>query len=218
MSDSFLSDEEEESSGEGDVVDAEFEEVDSNTATSGGLIEPVTDDLQEIAKTYDAFEEVKSELLDPNADMETIGGNPFITKSGWRKIATAFNISVETTEENRSQQNGIVQWRVKAKAIAPNNVSATGIGMAASNESNFMDFLTKDLDQTSVEVAENYGEDVDDVLVVDDCYRALKDPKEVDEHDIFATAATRAKNRAISDLVGGGEVSAEELDADAFIS
>lgn len=31
------------------------------------------------------------------------------------------------------------------------------------------------------------------------------------EHDIPATAHTRAKNRAISDLVGGGEVSAEEV-------
>ena len=31
------------------------------------------------------------------------------------------------------------------------------------------------------------------------------------EHNVRATAHTRAKNRAISDLVGGGEVSAEEL-------
>ena len=31
------------------------------------------------------------------------------------------------------------------------------------------------------------------------------------EHDIRSTAHTRAKNRAISDLVGGGEVTAEEL-------
>lgn len=31
------------------------------------------------------------------------------------------------------------------------------------------------------------------------------------EHDVRATAATRAKNRAISDLIGGGEVSAEEM-------
>ncbi len=31
------------------------------------------------------------------------------------------------------------------------------------------------------------------------------------EHNVRATAHTRAKNRAISDLVGGGEVSAEEM-------
>ena len=32
------------------------------------------------------------------------------------------------------------------------------------------------------------------------------------EHDVKATAHTRAKSRAISDLIGGGEVSAEELE------
>lgn len=34
------------------------------------------------------------------------------------------------------------------------------------------------------------------------------------EHDTRSTAHTRAKNRAISDLVGGGDVSAEEMDYD----
>ncbi len=32
-----------------------------------------------------------------------------------------------------------------------------------------------------------------------------------EEHDVFALAHTRAKNRAIADLVGGGEVTAEEV-------
>jgi hypothetical protein len=31
------------------------------------------------------------------------------------------------------------------------------------------------------------------------------------EHDVYATAHTRAKNRAISDMVAAGEVSAEEM-------
>jgi len=34
------------------------------------------------------------------------------------------------------------------------------------------------------------------------------------DHDVPATAHTRAKNRAISDLIGAGEVSAEEIEAD----
>ena len=33
------------------------------------------------------------------------------------------------------------------------------------------------------------------------------------DHDLYATAHTRAKNRAISDLIGSGEVSAEEMEA-----
>lgn len=32
------------------------------------------------------------------------------------------------------------------------------------------------------------------------------------EHDVYATAHTRAKNRAISDIMGAGEVSAEEME------
>ena len=32
------------------------------------------------------------------------------------------------------------------------------------------------------------------------------------EHDVYATAHTRAKNRAISDILGSGETSAEEIE------
>lgn len=34
------------------------------------------------------------------------------------------------------------------------------------------------------------------------------------DHDIYATAHTRAKNRAISDLIGVGETSAEEIESE----
>jgi len=45
--------------------------------------------------------------------------------------------------------------------------------------------------------------------------RAEKEKWAHEEHDIFALAHTRAKNRAIADLVGGGEVSAEEMVSEA---
>lgn len=35
------------------------------------------------------------------------------------------------------------------------------------------------------------------------------------EHDVYATAHTRSKSRAISDLIGAGEISAEEMDYDS---
>jgi hypothetical protein len=38
------------------------------------------------------------------------------------------------------------------------------------------------------------------------------------DHDVFAIAHTRAKNRAISDLIGLGEVSAEEIDVSQYSS
>ena len=36
------------------------------------------------------------------------------------------------------------------------------------------------------------------------------------EHDVYATAHTRAKSRAISDMVAGGVVSAEEMESSSF--
>lgn len=36
------------------------------------------------------------------------------------------------------------------------------------------------------------------------------------EHDVRSTGHTRAKNRAISDLIGGGEVSADEMESPTF--
>lgn len=210
MSDGFL-DEEAEEEGEEGVIDVDATEVESVEEEGAGLIKPATDDLQQIKETYDEFQRIKSELLTSD-DRESVSGNTFITKSGWRKIATAFNISVETVEEHREVTDGIVQWRVKAKATAPNGTSATGVGMTTSNESNFMSYIASVDDTDKGEFS-----DQDDVFVVDGAYRKLKDPKQVKEHDLFSTASTRAKNRAISDLVGGGEVSHEELEAEDFI-
>lgn len=47
------------------------------------------------------------------------------------------------------------------------------------------------------------------------CMSSEKDAKVRTRHNVRATAHTRAKNRAISDLVGGGEVSAEEIEDEA---
>ncbi len=44
-----------------------------------------------------------------------------------------------------------------------------------------------------------------------------KDKWTHEEHDIYALAATRSKNRAIADLVGGGEVSAEEMEPAGWV-
>ena len=38
------------------------------------------------------------------------------------------------------------------------------------------------------------------------------------DHDIRATAHTRAKNRGISDMIAGGEVTAEEISSDIATS
>lgn len=187
----------EEQSDEQEMVTVESKEV----SNDGPL--QLAGDLEELAETYQEYENVKSELL-TDQDTATISGKPTIKRSGWRKIATAFNVSVDIIDRERTVENGVITHRVTVRARAPNGKTLEGVGTAASNESNHMDTLSNRKDK---------DKDDDDVLFVDGKFRVLKDPRAVNEHNILATAETRAKNRAISDLVGGGEVSAEEMDA-----
>ena len=165
------------------------------------LIEPASD-AESVAKMYERFEEMKQKIIKSD-DLQKIGKNQFITKSGWRKIATAFNVSFETVSEKKDVEDGIVTYTVKAKAVAPNGKTVTGVAKCSSNESNFMEIVPDDLKEEM--------KDDEDVFMVDGKLRRLKPPREVSQHNLFTTAATRAKNRAISDCVGGGEVSAEEV-------
>lgn len=208
--DSLKNDEEE--SGEDEVVEVESTVVDDeDSEVDNTLIQPASD-AKSVAELYENFEEMKSEILDIEGDTQEIGGNRFIEKSGWRKIATAFNLSVEVVEERREILDGVVIYTIKSKAEAPNGKSSTEIAKCASNESNHMEYLGDS--KKEVEKGTEYSVDDEDVLKVDGKWRRLKHPREVNDHNIAATAATRSKNRAISDCVGGGEVSAEEINKD----
>ena len=123
------------------------------------------------------FEELKLSLL-TDSDIQTIdykgAKRSFIKRSGYRKLALAFNISDEIIKEETQQEptTGLTVWRIHVRATEHSGRSAVGIGACSSKE------------------------------------RAFAHP----DHDIYATAHTRAKNRAIADLIGQGEVSAEEME------
>lgn len=197
-----------------DVEESEVVDVDNSSDDmpvpddENTLVQPV-ENVDAVVEVYDQFEEIKDKLLDREADITNISGNYHINKSGWRKISTAFNLSLETLSTQRVVEDGVVKYIVTSRAVAPNGKSTTGSGVCASNESNFMRKLV-DAD-AGREKAEQEADNPDNVLLVDGWYRELKEPREVNDHNLMATAETRAKNRAISDLVGGGEVSAEEM-------
>jgi hypothetical protein len=69
----------------------------------------------EAVSTMRAFQELKSKLLDEN-DVVQIEGKKYIKRSGWRKIALAFNISTEIVEVSREEKDGKYIVRVKARA------------------------------------------------------------------------------------------------------
>ena len=50
------------------------------------------------------------------------------------------------------------------------------------------------------------------------CSRSERGKDKVSDHTIMSTAKTRATNRAIAELIGAGEVSAEEMSAEKLVS
>ena len=125
------------------------------------------------------------EILDPS-DWQ---GQPdaqgsFVKKSGWRKIALAYNLGVErVSEEVERDETGMpLRASYTARAVAPNGRTMESTGHCSYDESRFS---------------------------------GPRGNKSKLENDMRATAETRAKNRAISDLIGMGKVSAEEVDAGA---
>ncbi|MDG6967382.1 MAG: hypothetical protein JRN58_05200 [Nitrososphaerota archaeon] len=124
------------------------------------------------------FQALKCDLL-AGEDVVLISGKHHVKRSGWRKIALAFNISVSLVDVQREKTaDGKYVVRVRARATAPNGRFSEEIAVCDSSE-----FERGRLEGTL--------------------------------HNIESKAATRAINRAVSDLVGGGEVSAEEVQSGA---
>ena len=125
-----------------------------------------------------AYQQGLQQILDGSDWQDAGRGERFVKKSGWRKIAAWFNLSIELVrdEVERDENGQPTRATVWARAVAPNGRFADGDGHCAVDERRF---------------ERNKGKL---------------------ENDLRGTAATRATNRAISNLVGMGAVSAEEVD------
>ena len=141
------------------------------TAQTSALV--VAPNVSGAVNAMQQFQLLKTRLLDAN-DTVQINGNLYIKRSGWRKIALAFNVTTDIlrTFPIKSADNEIVGYTVEAKATAPNGRYS--------------------IDQASCEFNE-----------IERMLRTY--------HNVITRATTRALNRCISDLCGGGEVSAEEI-------
>lgn len=162
--------------------------VADNTATSVSHIDQLElVDIEYAKASQDNFIELVEALLD-KSDYQ--GGKK--KKSAWRKLARAFNISDEpiTKEVIRDENHQIISAYFEVKAILPNGRSGFGVG-----DCSIFDKIKAD----DSDVPSNFE---------------LRKRFTNAEHDVIATAHTRAKSRAISDLIGAGEVSAEELEDD----
>jgi hypothetical protein len=174
-----------------DITKVEVVDIDKlELAQRSAIVRPV--DLAGTILAYEEFETVKKELLNDNdfAYFDSGGkmvdkgkGNGYIKKSGWRKIKTAFGISISLDDGRRTTgvdaEGNYYVWRYKTRATTPNGIYQDADGACSSRKAFF---------------SKKYGKRVDP-----------------DEEDIILMAQTVAINRVISDLVGGGEVSAEEM-------
>lgn len=144
------------------------------------VIRPLDGD--QLIQSFEAYQDLLPRLLAESDYQEAGRGKKFVKKSGWRKIATAFDLDVQIirSEVDRDTAGQPVRAEVWARAIAPSGRAMDGDGYCSVDEERF---------------SGPYGN------------------TSKLENDLRATATTRAKNRAISDLVGMGEVSAEEVDA-----
>jgi hypothetical protein len=144
-------------------------------------------DPEQVVDGMRQYQRLLRDLLEPS-DWQTEDkegrplDRPFLKKSGWRKIARAFNLSFERvrSEVERDEQGSPVRAEVWIRAVAPNGQYGDGDGYCSLDEGRF---------------------------------KGSKGRQKL-ENDLRSTATTRAKNRATADLVGMGEVSAEEIEAE----
>jgi hypothetical protein len=134
---------------------------------------------EEAADMMAEYQRTVRAVLDPSDYQEAERGKKFVKKSGWRKIAKAYGLSVEiiSVEVERDEEGHATRATVVVRATAPNGQTQDGDGYCSIEEGRF----------------------------------SRSSGRQKLENDLRATATTRAKNRAISDLVGMGEVSAEEV-------
>lgn len=136
-------------------------------------------DTEQVVAGMKAYQDMLPRLLDESDWQDAGRGERFVKKSGWRKIARAFNLSVMVVSVRieRDAEGNPTRAETIARAMAPNGQVSDADGYCSADEKRF----------------------------------EKPQGRQKLENDLRATATTRAKNRAISDLVGMGEVSAEEV-------
>lgn len=144
---------------------------------------------EQAVKSWQEYQDLKAKIVDKEKDIQVIGDEEFLKKSYWRKLGTFFNLTTRIISETHEKIGSTYVWHFTVEAIAPNGRTAIGTGSCDM-------FEKATYDQQSKSYKNKWGKPAT--------------PNSL--HNIRTTAETRATNRAISNLVGGGEVSAEEVD------
>lgn len=173
-----------------------------------GILRPA-DTLDAIAEAFKEYQKVCERILTDD-DYQEYQGVSRKKKSAWRKLATAFNVSstVVAQEVVRTDKRQVLSASFTVRAFTGRQdnpgrqVEAVG----------FCDITEKCCASAKGEACHKANWKGHYCCKKDcDGRRHWSHP----DHDVIATAQTRATNRAIADLIGCGEVSAEELGDDS---
>lgn len=177
-----------------DVIDAEVVSRELVPMDDRTVALPVS--VDEALRQWKDYQDL-TELLLNDSDYQRIGTTRFKKKSAWRKYARAFNITDRVTFEHIERaEDGFPLWaRIRVEARATNGRTAEADHECHIGERCCAQPCPK----------RNWNDHY--------CCPADCNGRKHWSHpgDLPATALTRAKNRAISDLIGAGEVSAEEM-------
>lgn len=146
------------------------------------------DEAKSVMKKYSELKEAIAEESDKQEIQTREGPKLFYKKSYWRKLALAFNLTTEIVQETSET---VIFKDTKNNEIK-NMVYHFLVKAIATNGRSAIGTGSCDMFEKS-----NYANTI---------------------HNVRSTAETRAVNRAISNLVGGGEVSAEEMQSDSSVA
>ena len=177
-----------------------IKEAEVVTASNMPIVRPAISAM-EAKQVWKEYQEFKTTVVEPS-DIQKIQGRDFLKKSYWRKIEKFFNLDLELVREEEKSLKILVKKGAYGKSE--------------------IEYYPMEAD-----IDANPGEQIKNTIVFSVIYRAIapngcfadadghcdiwEKGRANSYHNAKAAAHTRAKNRAISDLVGGGEVSAEEM-------
>jgi len=205
-------------------VPSEVVVVEDQTLAVRAAIAPSAIAAREALETYQQIQKVFDEKM-PDAIM-AIGNRKFRKKVYWRGIATAFSVSCEVLKVERIEIGDDWGYEAIVRAIAPDGRTSDGDGSCMASEkwttrpqcpgcgSSEFSFRSNKSDGKEFYCWRKKGGCGNEWDAVPGAEVGI-DKSQATLHNIRSHAVTRAKNRAISDLVGFGEVSADELPSGA---
>jgi len=172
--------------------------------------------VDEAIQAWEEYNDLRRRIVSPS-DIQKIADKEFLKKSYWRKLQKFFNLRLELLKESEKSLQVLIRTVKRKKKDGHGNWKE-------------VDIKEVEYYPLDAKLETKANEEVKMTVVFSAAYRALAgNGTYVDAdghadiwekgypnsyHNAKATASTRAKNRAISDLVGGGELSAEEIAGD----